>query len=69
MIEGPVTLPPVIRVAVMPGDPRECRERALRCAQLAVTARTQQLKDALQRTALEAALHRSKFMISAMMAE
>lgn len=32
----------------MPGDPRECRERALRCAELAVTARTQQLKEALE---------------------
>jgi hypothetical protein len=48
VIEGPATLPPAVRVAVMPGDPRECRERALRCAQLAVTARPQQLKDALQ---------------------
>ena len=28
----------------MPGDPKECRKHALRCAQLAVSARTPQLK-------------------------
>ena len=28
----------------MPGDPRECRKHALRCAELAMTARTEQLK-------------------------
>ena len=31
----------------MPGDPKECRERALRCAELAMTARTPQLKTTL----------------------
>jgi len=28
----------------MPGDPKECRKHAFRCAQLAVAARTPQLK-------------------------
>jgi hypothetical protein len=28
----------------MPGDPKECRRRAARCAELAVAARTPQLK-------------------------
>jgi hypothetical protein len=28
----------------MPGDPKECRMRAARCAELAATARTPQLK-------------------------
>jgi hypothetical protein len=28
----------------MPGDPKECRKRALRCAELAVAARSLQLK-------------------------
>jgi hypothetical protein len=28
----------------MPGDPRECRERAARCAELAATAHAPQLK-------------------------
>jgi hypothetical protein len=31
----------------MPGDPRECRRHALRCAELAVSAGPQQLKAAL----------------------
>ena len=31
----------------MSGDPRECRERALQCADLAHTARTPQLKQTL----------------------
>jgi hypothetical protein len=31
----------------MPGDPRECRRHALRCAELAVSAAPQQLKAAL----------------------
>ena len=31
----------------MPGDPKECRLRALRCAQLAATAKTPQLKATL----------------------
>jgi hypothetical protein len=31
----------------MPGDPKECREHALRCAELAMTARTPQLKTTL----------------------
>jgi hypothetical protein len=30
----------------MPGDPKECRKHAARCAELAVAARTQQLKAA-----------------------
>jgi hypothetical protein len=29
---------------VMPGDPKECRKHAARCAELAVAARTPQLK-------------------------
>jgi hypothetical protein len=28
----------------MPGDPRECRQHAWRCAELAITARTPELK-------------------------
>lgn len=28
----------------MPGDPRECRRRAARCAELAVKAKNEQLK-------------------------
>jgi hypothetical protein len=28
----------------MPGDPKECREHAVRCAELAVEARTPQLR-------------------------
>jgi hypothetical protein len=28
----------------MPGDPKQCREHAARCAELAVAARTPQLK-------------------------
>jgi hypothetical protein len=28
----------------MPGNPRECREHAARCAELAVTARTSQMR-------------------------
>jgi hypothetical protein len=28
----------------VPGDPRECRKHALRCAELAMTSRTEQLK-------------------------
>jgi hypothetical protein len=31
----------------MPGDPKECRLRALRCAELAKTAKTEQLKATL----------------------
>ena len=31
----------------MPGDPKECRRHAARCAELARTARTQQLKATL----------------------
>jgi len=31
----------------MPGDPRECRRHALRCAKLAVSAGPQRLKAAL----------------------
>jgi len=31
----------------MPGDPRECRRHALRCAELAVSAGPQRLKAAL----------------------
>jgi len=30
----------------MPGDPKECRKHAARCAELAVAARTAQLKAA-----------------------
>jgi phage-related tail protein len=29
----------------MPGDPKECRKHAARCAELAVAARTQQLRN------------------------
>jgi hypothetical protein len=28
----------------MPGDPRECRKHAARCAELAITARTPELR-------------------------
>jgi hypothetical protein len=31
----------------MPGDPKECRKHALRCAELAHSARTQQLKQTM----------------------
>jgi hypothetical protein len=31
----------------MPGDPKECRLRAMRCAELAASARTSQLKATL----------------------
>jgi hypothetical protein len=31
----------------MPGNPKECRQRALRCADLARTARTPELKNTL----------------------
>jgi hypothetical protein len=31
----------------MPGDPKECRLRAMRCAELAASARTAQLKATL----------------------
>jgi len=31
-------------VSVMPGDPRECREYAVRCAELAAEAKTAELK-------------------------
>jgi len=31
----------------MPGNPQECRQRALRCADLAQTARTPELKNTL----------------------
>ena len=31
----------------MPGDPKECRLHAMRCAELAATAKTQQLKATL----------------------
>jgi hypothetical protein len=31
----------------MPGDPKECRKHALRCADLAHTARTQELKQSM----------------------
>jgi hypothetical protein len=31
----------------MPGDPKECRLRAMRCAELASTAKTAQLKAVL----------------------
>jgi hypothetical protein len=33
--------------SAMPGDPKECRRHAARCAELAATARTQQLKATL----------------------
>ena len=33
-----------IRGNVMPGNPKECRKHAARCAELAMTARTEQLK-------------------------
>jgi hypothetical protein len=35
-----------MRGDVMPGDPKECRRHAARCAELAVAARTPQLKAA-----------------------
>jgi hypothetical protein len=31
----------------MPGDPKECRKHAARCAELAMTARSHELKTAL----------------------
>jgi hypothetical protein len=31
----------------MPGDPKQCRLHAMRCAELATTAKTQQLKATL----------------------
>jgi hypothetical protein len=31
----------------MPGDPKECRKHAMRCAELAANARTQQLRATL----------------------
>ena len=31
----------------MPGNPQECRERALRCAQLAMSAKSEELKESL----------------------
>jgi hypothetical protein len=31
----------------MPGDPKQCRLHAMRCAELAATAKTQQLKATL----------------------
>lgn len=31
----------------MPGDPKECRPHAMRCAELFATAKTQQLKATL----------------------
>jgi hypothetical protein len=31
----------------MPGDPKECRQHAMRCAELAANARTQQLRATL----------------------
>jgi hypothetical protein len=31
----------------MPGDPKECRKHAARCAELAMTARSNELKGAL----------------------
>jgi hypothetical protein len=46
--ERPVALPPVSeREAMMPGDPKECRLHSMRCAQLAATAKTPQLKATL----------------------
>jgi hypothetical protein len=33
-----------VRVDVMPGDPKECRRHAARCAEMAVAARSPQLK-------------------------
>jgi hypothetical protein len=47
--ERPVALPPVQEEGgrVMPGDPKECRLRAMRCAELAATAKSQQLKATL----------------------
>jgi hypothetical protein len=42
--ERPVALPPIGGSDVVPGDPRECREHALRCAELATTAKTERLK-------------------------
>jgi len=35
------------REAAMPGDPNECRRRALRCADLAHTAKSPELKSTL----------------------
>jgi hypothetical protein len=32
---------------MMPGDPKECRKHAARCAELAMTARSHELKAAL----------------------
>jgi hypothetical protein len=32
---------------MMPGDPKECRLRAMRCAELAATAKTPQLRATL----------------------
>jgi hypothetical protein len=32
---------------LVPGDPKECRERALRCAKLAAEARTPQIRDSI----------------------
>jgi hypothetical protein len=32
---------------MMPGDPKECRMRAMRCAELAATAKTPQLRATL----------------------
>src|SRR5215510_10025846 len=45
--EGPVVLQTIAGSVLMPGDPRECRRHALRCAELAASARPQQLKTAL----------------------
>ena len=44
MAERPVALPPMGGSDVVPGDPKECREHALRCAELATTAQTERLK-------------------------
>jgi hypothetical protein len=33
--------------SIMPGNPKECRQNALRCAELAQTARTPELKRTL----------------------
>jgi hypothetical protein len=45
--EDPVVLQTIAGSVLMPGDPRECRRHALRCAELAVSARSEQLKAAL----------------------
>jgi len=45
--ERPVVLPPAGGSFAMPGDPKECRAHAMRCAELAAAAKTEQLRATL----------------------